>query len=188
MLLFTTGIRRGELLNLTFGDYNRKEATLHIRATKFYKSRLLPINAQIAAEIERYLRARTRKRLPTPPRHSAHLECEGGWSRLYRHRLALLLAATAEEMRNPHAERSATTDSRSSAQLRGECANALVSGRGRRGSEVASAGHLSGSRLGSVDAPLSSLHRADPNSGQRTVRPTLRRADHAPPMRKGQRR
>jgi integrase/recombinase XerD len=37
VLLFTTGIRRGELLNLTEGDYNRKEATLHIRATKFYK-------------------------------------------------------------------------------------------------------------------------------------------------------
>ena len=67
MLLFTTGIRRGELLNLTVGDYNRKEATLHIRETKFYKSRLLPINAQIADEIERYLRARTRKRLPIHP-------------------------------------------------------------------------------------------------------------------------
>ena len=67
VLLFTTGIRRGELLNLTVGDYNRKEATLHIRETKFYKSRLLPINAQIADEIERYLRARTRKRLPIQP-------------------------------------------------------------------------------------------------------------------------
>jgi len=49
------------------GDYNRKEATLHIRETKFYKSRLLPINAQIADEVERYLRARTRKRLPIQP-------------------------------------------------------------------------------------------------------------------------
>jgi integrase/recombinase XerD len=63
VLLFTTGIRRGELLNLTVGDYNRKEATLHIRATKFYKSRLLPINPQVAEEIERYLQARTRNRL-----------------------------------------------------------------------------------------------------------------------------
>lgn len=67
VLLFTTGIRRGELLNLTVGDYNRKEATLHIRETKFYKSRLLPINAQVADEIERYLRARTRQRLPIHP-------------------------------------------------------------------------------------------------------------------------
>jgi integrase/recombinase XerD len=67
VLLFTTGIRRGELLKLTVGDYNRREATLHIRATKFYKSRLLPINAQVADEIERYLCARTRNRLPLRP-------------------------------------------------------------------------------------------------------------------------
>ena len=67
VLLFTTGIRRGELLKLTVGDYNRKEATLHIRATKFYKSRLLPINAQVTDEIERYLRARTRHRLSLRP-------------------------------------------------------------------------------------------------------------------------
>jgi integrase/recombinase XerD len=64
VLLFTTGIRRGELLNLTVGDYDRKEATLHIRATKFYKSRLLPINVEVADEIEHYLRTRTRNRLP----------------------------------------------------------------------------------------------------------------------------
>lgn len=67
VLLFTTGMRRGELLNLTFGDYNRKETTLHIRATKFYKSRLLPINEQIAGEIESCLLARTRNRLPILP-------------------------------------------------------------------------------------------------------------------------
>src|SRR5580692_11633402 len=65
VLLFTTGIRRGELLNLTEGDYNRKEATLHIRATKFYKSRLLPIHADIADEIEKYLAARSKLKLPS---------------------------------------------------------------------------------------------------------------------------
>jgi integrase/recombinase XerD len=67
VLLFTTGMRRGELLKLAVGDYNRKDATLHIRATKFYKSRLLPINEQIVGEIERYLLARTRNRLPIRP-------------------------------------------------------------------------------------------------------------------------
>ncbi len=65
VLLFTTGIRRGELLSLTLGDYNPRESTLHIRQTKFYKSRLLPINADIADEIERYLHARARRRLPS---------------------------------------------------------------------------------------------------------------------------
>jgi len=64
VLLFTTGIRRGELLNLTLGDYNPRESTLHIRETKFYKSRLLPVNADIADEIENYLQVRARRRLP----------------------------------------------------------------------------------------------------------------------------
>jgi len=66
-LLFTTGIRRGELLGLTLGDYNRRELTLHIRETKFYKSRLLPINNSIAEEMEKCLRARTQRKLPVSP-------------------------------------------------------------------------------------------------------------------------
>lgn len=63
VLLFTTGIRRGELLNLTEGDYNRHEATLHIRRTKFYKSRLLPIHEGIVSEIEQYFAARAKLKL-----------------------------------------------------------------------------------------------------------------------------
>ena len=66
-LLFTTGIRRGELLGLTLGDYDRRESTLHIRETKFYKSRLLPINDSIAEEMDQYLRARARRKLPLSP-------------------------------------------------------------------------------------------------------------------------
>ncbi|MDZ4780379.1 MAG: tyrosine-type recombinase/integrase [Planctomycetia bacterium] len=63
VLLFTTGIRRGELLKLTLGDYSRQESTLHIRETKFFKSRLLPVNGDIAQEIERYLVVRSRQNL-----------------------------------------------------------------------------------------------------------------------------
>lgn len=65
VLLFTTGIRCGELLALRIGDYNREESILHIRESKFYKSRLLSINGSIADEIEQCLRARHRRRLPT---------------------------------------------------------------------------------------------------------------------------
>jgi integrase len=64
VLLFTTGIRRGELLALTLGDYDRSESTLLIRETKFYKSRLLPINDGIADEINRYVCARAQHKLP----------------------------------------------------------------------------------------------------------------------------
>lgn len=67
VLLFTTGIRRGELLALKLGDYDRRELTLHIRETKFYKSRLLPINRSIADEIEKCLRARTQRKLSVSP-------------------------------------------------------------------------------------------------------------------------
>jgi integrase len=64
VLLFTTGIRRRELLRLIVGDYDRQNATLLIRETKFHKSRLLPLNDDIAGEIEHYLRVRTRRKLP----------------------------------------------------------------------------------------------------------------------------
>jgi integrase len=64
VLLFTTGIRRRELLHLTQGDYDRRHATLLIRESKFRKSRLLPINTGIADEIDRYLRARILRKLP----------------------------------------------------------------------------------------------------------------------------
>jgi integrase len=67
LLLFTTGMRRGELLNLTIGDYDRRESTLHIRQTKFYKSRLLPINRGIADEIDHYLRTRNQRKLSVSP-------------------------------------------------------------------------------------------------------------------------
>jgi integrase len=64
VLLYTTGIRRGELLNLRIGDYDRQNSTLHIRETKFYKSRLLPINSGIADEIDCYLRVRGQRKFP----------------------------------------------------------------------------------------------------------------------------
>jgi integrase/recombinase XerD len=64
VLLFTTGIRRGELLRLTLGDYDRRTTTLLIRESKFHKSRLLPLNDDIAEEIGRYLRARALRKLP----------------------------------------------------------------------------------------------------------------------------
>ena len=64
VLLFTTGIRRGELLRLTLGDYDCRNATLRIRESKFHKSRLLPLNKDIAGEIEHYLRVQARRKLP----------------------------------------------------------------------------------------------------------------------------
>lgn len=67
ILLFTTGVRRGELLKLTIGDYDRTEGTLLIRCSKFHKSRLLPLPRDVCREVDRYLDVCRRHRLPTRP-------------------------------------------------------------------------------------------------------------------------
>ena len=54
-LLYTAGLRRGELARLTLGDYDTAEHLLLIRETKFYKSRLVPLSADAVVEIDRYL-------------------------------------------------------------------------------------------------------------------------------------
>lgn len=66
VLLFTTGLRRGELLRLTVGDYDRRERTLLVRESKFHKSRLLPLSRDGAREMNRYL-ARLRDHVPGLP-------------------------------------------------------------------------------------------------------------------------
>jgi integrase/recombinase XerD len=55
VLLYTTGLRRGELLSLSPEDYDRSAHTLLIRNSKFYKSRLLPLPNDVAREVESYL-------------------------------------------------------------------------------------------------------------------------------------
>jgi len=67
VLLFTTGLRRGELLRLKIADYDPREATLIIRASKFHKSRLLPLPDDVRREIDAYLEARRRRRLIVTP-------------------------------------------------------------------------------------------------------------------------
>ncbi len=58
VLLYTTGLRRGELFRLTPQDYDFAAKTLLIRASKFHKSRLLPLPDDLAKEVDGYLLAR----------------------------------------------------------------------------------------------------------------------------------
>ena len=58
VLLFTAGLRRGELVRLVLGDYDAAEQTLLIRATKFHKSRVVPLSRDAAREMDNYLRQR----------------------------------------------------------------------------------------------------------------------------------
>ena len=66
-LLYTTGMRRGELLGLTVSDYDPKEGTLLIRNSKFHKSRLLPIHQDMVNEINHHLQLRRKWHLPMKP-------------------------------------------------------------------------------------------------------------------------
>jgi integrase len=65
VLLATTGLRRGELTRLTVGDYDPPQRTLAIRESKFHKSRLVPVSADTARELEHLIQIRGRRRLPT---------------------------------------------------------------------------------------------------------------------------
>ncbi len=62
VLLYTAGLRRGELVRLTLGDYDPAERTFLIRASKFHKSRLVALSSDAAREMDTYLVAR--RRLP----------------------------------------------------------------------------------------------------------------------------
>lgn len=67
VLLFTTGLRRGELLRLSIGDYNPRQQTLFVRQSKFHKSRYLPLSASTERELATYLSTRRLHQLPLAP-------------------------------------------------------------------------------------------------------------------------
>jgi integrase len=62
VLLYTAGLRRGEVVRLVISDYDPVERTLLVRASKFHKSRLVALSSSASDELGRYLRAR--RRLP----------------------------------------------------------------------------------------------------------------------------
>ena len=67
VLLYTAGLRRGELTRLAVGDYDRETRVLQVRASKFHKSRLVPLSPDAAAEIAVYLQHRRRGGFPVDP-------------------------------------------------------------------------------------------------------------------------
>ncbi len=54
LLLYGTGLRRGEALNLTLADVDLRAAVLTIRNTKFGKTRLVPLGPQLARAMQDY--------------------------------------------------------------------------------------------------------------------------------------
>lgn len=74
VLLYTAGLRRGELLRLRLGDIDVKNGTALIRDTKFYKSRLVPLSMDAQRELRAYLK----HRLAAPWNVSADAPLIGG--------------------------------------------------------------------------------------------------------------
>jgi len=118
VLLFTTGVRCGELLRLTLGDYNRRDATLLIRESKFHKSRLLPINNHIADEIERSVRTRAQWKLPVSSDTAFIWNASKGGKAIQELEPAMLSPASPSRMFHLHPEAAAATDTRFSSACR----------------------------------------------------------------------
>lgn len=78
VLLYTAGLRRGELLCLTLQDVEPRTGVLRVRESKFHKSRLVPLSPDALAEIHHYLR----QRLPFDTRPASPLLCNFARGRL----------------------------------------------------------------------------------------------------------
>lgn len=76
VLLYTVGLRRGELVRLTMGDTDAQAGVLRVRESKFHKSRWVPLSASAQAELQGYLAAR--RRLGLDERPAAPLLCTAG--------------------------------------------------------------------------------------------------------------
>lgn len=80
VLLYTAGLRRGELLRLTLADVDASRGVLHIRNSKFHKSRMVPLSDDAGSELRRYLK----KRLKPPHSALSTSPLLGNYSRGFR--------------------------------------------------------------------------------------------------------
>jgi len=74
VLLYTAGLRRGELVRLRLGDMDLTNGTAMIRHSKFFKSRLVPLSTDAQRELREYLK----QRLTEPWNVSAEAPLIGG--------------------------------------------------------------------------------------------------------------
>src|SRR5258708_2855455 len=73
VLLYTAGLRRGEVARLTLDDVDVRAGVLRIRESKFHKSRWVPLSHSAARELRQYLDVR--RTIDAHPRPSAPLLC-----------------------------------------------------------------------------------------------------------------
>ena len=61
LILYGGCLRHGEALRLTMQDVNLDEAVLHVHESKFYKSRLVPLGADLNSAMRTYARQRNQR-------------------------------------------------------------------------------------------------------------------------------
>jgi integrase/recombinase XerD len=63
VLLYCAGLRRGEVTRLTLADIDHRTGIVHIRESKFHKSRWVPLSTGARRELRGYLRIRRQHRV-----------------------------------------------------------------------------------------------------------------------------
>ena len=108
LLLFCCGLRRGELMRLTLGDIHDEQTLLHIRFSKFRKSRWVPLSPSVTVQLRQYLEKRRQEQLPMAPeaflmwspRHSPEVYAADGLVALW-HRLCISARVVDAQGRPP---------------------------------------------------------------------------------------
>jgi integrase len=78
VILYTAGLRRGELLRLTLDDVAPDEGVLRIRSSKFHESRLVPLSPDASDELRAYLRKRLAPPFDARPHDPLLCNIQGG--------------------------------------------------------------------------------------------------------------
>jgi site-specific recombinase XerD len=66
LVLYGAGLRIGEALSLAMADVDLEEATLRIRETKFFKTRIVPLGRDLTKVMVEYVALRNRQHPATP--------------------------------------------------------------------------------------------------------------------------
>ena len=121
VLLYTAGLRRGELLRLQLGDVDAESGVIRIRESKFHRSRWVPLSKDARRELRAYLRKRLRKpydRHPSAPLlfNGNHAYGHKGWHAYCGGGLGQALRSLFDqaEVRDPQGRRPRVQDLRHS--------------------------------------------------------------------------
>jgi len=95
LVLYGAGLRISEAIGLTVADVDLPERILRVRNTKFYKTRLVPIGPQLAAELTTYLHRRSSLSMPEA-KDSAFLCSRTGHRLAYQYVITLFQHVRSE--------------------------------------------------------------------------------------------